>query len=77
MLSIIWKGLEPAVVRAWALANGLPVGARGAIPAAIYNAYIRALSLQAARRAALGGAQVALHFGPELVRTVRRRRPES
>src|SRR4051794_22407918 len=39
------KGLDAAMVRAWARATGRAVGARGAISASLYNEYIEAVVL--------------------------------
>lgn len=41
------SGIDPAAVRAWARAEGLPVGARGRLPDHIQNAYLNATQREA------------------------------
>lgn len=57
------RGPDAATIRAWARATGRPVGARGAIPAHLQNAYVVAQVTDRLRRAGLAAARIALSVG--------------
>jgi hypothetical protein len=61
------RTVEPAVVRAWALAQGIPVGQRGALAASVVQAYVRSVQRARMARAARG----AIGFAFDLHRAAR------
>ena len=65
--------LDPAVIRAWAVATNRIVGSRGAIPAKLIAEYIRWHQMEQLRRTAFAAGRLALAEGPGVVLAVMRR----
>ena len=74
MLGLL-KGMDAAAVRAFARANNIPVGSRGAPADYVYKLFFRAQVVAQLRRTGSAAIQLAAIAGPDLLRAAAKRGP--